>query len=319
MPDKHHVFSSLRKQHFAFHLGGCRCNGKREWLANNFTERDGTALWSDSSSLPGRVAGEDYEQCVRLRLTGSDRKQDAARVEAELEKDQIKSLRELEQEAAEASKKNVGSQLQEPLFGTTKAGSNYRVAEADAVLEEEKDLVQSLGEGAELLHGSGSAPAGTVVEATNHDAFFYRKCFQLEKYLTMRAAVDCLPPAAVLVINKKPVRCSEEWLQAIDKFPVLKDLPFSILYFPHSLNIAQHQQRIERLIAEKDEMIAERDEMIEQIAFIVFFLVLLVAYLRSVVYRKCNPRGALMAFHSPYRGAKTESWTRSNTYPMNTR
>ena len=117
--------------------------------------RDGTALWSDSSdssSLPGRVAGEDYENCVRFRLTGSERKQDAARVKAWLKEDQIMSLRELEQEAAEASKKNVGWKLQQRLFGTTKesqAGSNYRVAEADAVLEEEKDLVQSLGEGAE--------------------------------------------------------------------------------------------------------------------------------------------------------------------------
>jgi hypothetical protein len=39
----------------------------------------------------------------------------------------------------------------------------------------------------------------------------------------------------------------------------------------------------------------------------------------SVVYRKCTSRGALIVFHSPYRGAKTESWKRSNTYPMNTR
>ena len=264
--------------------------------------RDGTARWSDSSdssSLPGRVAGEDYENCVRFRLTGSERKQDAARVEAWLKEDQIMSLRELEQEAAEASKKNVGWKLQERLFGTTKesqAGSNYRVAEADAVLEEEKDLVQSLGEGAELLHGSGSAPAHTVVEATNHGALFYRKCFQLEKYLTMRTAVDCLPPAAVLVINKKPMRCSEEWLQAINKFPVLKDLPFSILYFPHSLNITQHQQRIaekdetiaekDETIAEKDETIAEKDETIaekdKRIAFLVFCIVLLVAYLLRI-------------------------------------
>ena len=258
--------------------------------------RDGTALWSDSSdssSLPGRVAGEDYENCVRFRLTGSERKQDAARVKAWLKEDQIMSLRELEQEAAEASKKNVGRKLQQGLFGTTKesqAGSNYRVAEADAVLEEEKDLVQSLGEGAELLHGSGSAPAHTVVEATNHGALFYRKCFQLEKYLTMRAAVDCLPPAAVLVINKKPIRCSEEWLQAINKFPVLKDLPFSILYFPHSLNITQHQQRI----AEKDQMIAEKDEMTKRITFLVFCLVLLVAYLlRIQLFTASAPRGEL--------------------------
>ena len=259
--------------------------------------RDGTAKWSDNSSLPGCVAGEDYENCIRFRLTGSERKQDAARVEAWLEEDQIMSLRELEQEAAEASKKNVGWKLQERLFATTKesqAGSNYRVAEADAVLEEEKDLVQSLGEGAELLHGSGSAPAHTVVEATNHGALFYHKCFQLEKYLTMRAAVDCLPPAAVLVINLKPIRCSEEWLQAINKFPVLKDLPFSILYFPHSLNITQHQQRI----AEKDqmiaEMIAEKDEMTKRITFLVFCLVLLVAYLlRIQLFTASATRGEL--------------------------
>jgi hypothetical protein len=214
------------------------------------------------------------------------------------------SLRELEQEAAEASKKNVGWKLQERLFGTTKesqAGSNYRVAEADAVLEEEKDLVQSLGEGAELLHGSGSAPAHTVVEATNHGALFYHKCFQLEKYLTMRVAVDCLPPAAVLVINKKPIRCSEEWLQAINKFPVLKDLPFSILYFPHSLNITQHQQRIAEkdqmiaeMIAEKHQMIAEKDEMTKRITFLVFCLVLLVAYLlRIQLFTASAPRGEL--------------------------
>ena len=266
--------------------------------------RDGTAKWSDNSSLPGLVVGEDYENCVRFRLTGSERKQDAARVEAWLEEDQIMSLRELEQEAAEASKKNVGWKLQQRLFGTTKesqAGSNYRVAEADAVLEEEKDLVQSLGEGAELLHGSGSAPAHTVVEAANHGALFYRKCFQLEKYLTMRVAVDCLPPAAVLVINKKPIRCSEEWLQAINKFPVLKDLPFSILYFPHSLNITQHQQRIAEkdqmvaeMIAEKHQMIAEKDEMTKRITFLVFCLVLLVAYLlRIQLFTASAPRGEL--------------------------
>lgn len=57
---------------------------------------------------------------------------------------------------------NFGPELQRRLFGTEKyqAGSNYRVAEADAVLKEEKNikkLVQSLGEGA-LLHGKGSTP-----------------------------------------------------------------------------------------------------------------------------------------------------------------
>lgn len=99
--------------------------------------------------------------------------------------------------------------------------------------------------------------------------------FQLEKYLTICDAANCLPPAAVLVINKKPIWCSEEWLQAINKFPVLKNVSFSIVYFPHSLNIAQHQQRI----AEKDEMIAEKDK---RIAFLVFCIVLLVAYLLRI-------------------------------------
>jgi hypothetical protein len=92
------------------------------------------------------------------------------------------------------------------------------------------------------------------------------------------------------MINKKPIRCSEEWLQAINKFPVLKDLPFSILYFPHSLNITQHQQRI----AEKDQMIAEKDEMIKRRTFLVFCLVLLVAYLlRIQLFTASAPRGEL--------------------------
>jgi hypothetical protein len=85
------------------------------------------------------------------------------------------------------------------------------------------------------------------------------------------------------------MRCSEEWLQAINKFPVLKDLPFSILYFPHSLNITQHQQRIaekDETIAGKDERIAEKDETIaekdKRIAFLVFCIVLLVAYLLRI-------------------------------------
>ena len=50
---------------------------------------------------------------------------------------------------------------------------------------------------------------------------------------------------------------------------------FCISHFPHSLNIAQHQQRI----AEKDETIAEKDK---RIAFLVFCIVLLVAYLLRI-------------------------------------
>ena len=324
--------AAWRKQHFAFHPGGCRCNGKWEWLAQQFARETAQPCGSDSSdssSLPGRVAGEDYENCVRFRLTGSERKQDAARVKAWLKEDQIMSLRELEQEAAEASKKNVGRKLQQGLFGTTKesqAGSNYRVAEADAVLEEEKDLVQSLGEGCRVTALEVEAPQliqlwkpQTMVPFSTASASSLRNtwpcaqqwiaCPQLQYSWSTRNQFGAARS------GYRPSTSSLSWRICLSVFCI----------FPHSLNITQHQQRIaekDETIAEKDETIAEKDETIaekdKRIAFLVFCIVLLVAYLLRIqlIPHASATRGELWLRFTAHtevpKWSKMESWKRSN-------
>ena len=233
----------------------------------------GRGRWSDCSSLPGRTAGRDCEAHVRKRLTGSPREQPAASVgPATLAQNIIESLKDLEAKAIKKSQKDVGLELWNRIFGNKTKEQRYVEAVADAVLEEETDLLQSLGEGARLLLGEDRVPAGAVVEIANHGALFYYKCFQLEKYLTIWFAQHgSLPPAAVLVINKNPIRCEERWIRAIQGFPNLNRVGFSLVYFPHSLHI----DSVQEIVAKKDERLAEKDKMI---AFLTFCLFLCFVY-----------------------------------------
>ena len=151
-----------------------------------------------------------------------------------------------------ASKNSVGETLWGRLFEQKgaetkkKAKKKAHSAQADIVLDQDTDLVQSLGEGAELLYGQQTVRAGAIVEVSVHGALFYMKCLQLERYLTIyKAQTATFPPAAVLVINKKPIECSSEWLDAITKFSKLNEVGFSPVYCPHSLHIQAFQSKIQ--------------------------------------------------------------------------
>ncbi|CAE7575102.1 unnamed protein product [Symbiodinium sp. CCMP2592] len=225
-------------------------------------------MWSDWSSLPGRLSGNDYENHIRELLTGSCKDQGDKRMEqAKLSEALQRKLQNLKCEAVENAREHTGEALWKRLFGENDFNDGQTgKASVEIVMAEDKDVLQCLGAGAEMLLGDAALPTGTVVEVTVQGPLFYVKCFQLEKYLTICAlqTPPKVPPAALLVINRKPIECRDDWMNAVEKFPNLQTLAqqgnFRIAYCPHSVHHAQYRQKM----VEKDEIIVEKDEIIAQ-------------------------------------------------------
>ena len=292
------LISFNEQQHFAFHQFRCS-----EAMAEPsdcwpiIKPRGGGGNWSDNSSIPGRKSGNDYEEWVREKLTGSKRKQDTARTTATLDDESVRVLETLELVANKVSKESVGKNLWDKLFqhkGTETKAKKEAHAEADIVLNQDTDLVQSLGEGAELLYGKQTVRAGAIVEVSVHGALFYMKCLQLERYLTIyKAQKATLPPAAVLVINKKPIECSSAWLHAITKFSKLNKVGFSLVYCPHSLHIQAVQSKIQAYQSEIQAYQSEIQAYKKLAAALALCLTLIIVLVLAQRYAKSASSGEL--------------------------
>ncbi|CAJ1330625.1 unnamed protein product [Effrenium voratum] len=209
--------------------------------------REGVRVcWVDEA---GRQSGDDYERYIRELLTGSRGDQaDKRKAQAEL----------LKSKAIENARRNTGQELWKRLYGNNQGNDRQTgCASVDIVMEEDKDLLQCLGAGAEMLFGVATLPAGTVLEVTVHGASFYVRCFQLEKFLTICASQNsmAMPPAAALAVNRKPIECREEWMEAIKQFPKLLALAdqgnLRIAYCPHSVHHAEYRQAIAEKVLQK--------------------------------------------------------------------
>ena len=146
--------------------------------------RGGGPMWGDKSSLPGRQSGDDYKRYIRELLTGSRGDQaDKRKVQAELTETQREALNELKSKAIENNRRHTGQELWKRLYGNNQGNDRQTgCASVDIVMEEDKDLLQCLGAGAEMLFGVATLPAGTVLEVTVHGALFYVKCFSLKSF-----------------------------------------------------------------------------------------------------------------------------------------
>ncbi|CAE7925738.1 unnamed protein product, partial [Symbiodinium sp. KB8] len=221
--------------------------------------RDGT--WSDASSVPGRRAGNHYEAFVRQRLTGCHKKQDGARFSADLDNGQCQVLNGLWTQAMTISEESTRQLWEHLKPEEQKAVAGPHSAEADIIITEAKmNVIELLGSKAEVLLGPESMPAGTIVEVTVNAALFYIKCHQLERLLMLaEKSSGNAPPAAALVVNKKPIKCAGQWSRAIEMFPTLSrlhnDAHFSLVYCPHGLNYEEYED----MRSSKDAEISSKD------------------------------------------------------------
>ncbi|CAJ1408840.1 unnamed protein product [Effrenium voratum] len=212
----------------------------------------GGGKWSDASSIPGRISANDYEKFVRERLSGSQLQQSEATITAHLSQDACEALNKLKRQSERASAESLGG-LWTKLYSSTTANDTPAEATAvtDVVVNAERDLLQSLGENSQLLFGNRVVPEGTVVECTVVAALFFMKCHQLERFLTLAAEAERSVPAVAMVVNKLPIECAEEWVNAIQHYPFLKRKYaqgfFSLVYVPHTLNIRQVQQQVQQV------------------------------------------------------------------------
>ena len=85
-------------------------------------------MWSDRSSLPGRLSGNDYEEYIRELLTGSRNDQGDKRMEqAKLNPDLQRELQQLKCEAVANAKNHTGEKLWKRLFGTIESNDGQTV------------------------------------------------------------------------------------------------------------------------------------------------------------------------------------------------
>ena len=221
--------------------------------------RDGTDLWSDASNLSGDKVGKDYEQLVRGKLLGESGQQDDRDIEvsAYLQEQECRLLMNLWREAFRASQESWETN-HEPQYRFNRPITT----KTDVRLTRRINIPERLGIGAEVLCGNPRLPARTIVETSVNGARFFMKCFQLDKFL-MLATPEAVP-AAALVINKKPIDCCGMWSRAIQKFPHLHELHqqgrFCVVYWPHSLSIAQVQALVERAVMQERDRLAAAHE-----------------------------------------------------------
>ena len=97
---------------------------------------------SDASSVPGRVSGNDFEQLVRKRLTGSHDKQADAKFTAQLDCQHRATLDTLWKAAMTISEKSTGT-----LWRKIKPDDNKarQAAEPDIISVAESNLKNCLG------------------------------------------------------------------------------------------------------------------------------------------------------------------------------
>ncbi|CAE7380582.1 rplW [Symbiodinium microadriaticum] len=155
------------------------------WMMAAFQLADGSEIWSEASSLDGRVSGEHYETSVRHRLWGLE----SATVAANAGPAEEGRLLEMIGAADRESKILVGDDVWNRICGKFPPTERRRITKATVDLHGEvqgtRSITEVLGPAACLLSGNDSVSGKVVAEITVMSALLLIKSAQLECFLTL--------------------------------------------------------------------------------------------------------------------------------------
>ena len=218
-----------------------------------FCLRDGSALWSNASSVDGRKCGEAYEWEVseKFQHVGLEKPES---ISVGVTSDQLQGWKNMKSEADRLTKEIVGESThsritskfpdKETKGGPEQANRATGAADLEGRVNGQISLRERLGSSAEILFGGDVISGNVVVEVSVMSALLLMKMAQLERYLQLRQLAkgdNDTVDHCVIIVNRKPITilASEIPWQL---FPQLCSSQFSVVSWPHSVSRQEFEQ-----------------------------------------------------------------------------
>ena len=160
-----------------------------------FCLRDGSALWSNASSVDGRKCGEAYEWEVseKFQHVGLEKPES---ISVGVTSDQLQGWKNMKSEADRLTKEIVGESThsritskfpdKETKGGPEQANRATGAADLEGRVNGQISLRERLGSSAEILFGGDVISGNVVVEVSVMSALLLMKMAQLERYFQLR-------------------------------------------------------------------------------------------------------------------------------------